>query len=159
MQLTSCGTYNGLTPEAASVVATANRPSGSCASLGILSGKGGGASGGYVSNENLVQYALNDLRNQAAALGATHIVYSTPSMGGNEGTTTSAIVTGEALKCQPGQERAAAASEVSPAPKQASGCAYDSQCKGERICVKGECVDQSPSPQPTEATPHTAATN
>jgi len=139
--LTGCGTYHALTPKAASVVATTDRPSGKCKSLGSLSGKGGGASGGYVSNEDLIQYAINDLRNQAAEQGATHVVYSSPSMGGNQGTTTSAMVTGEALKCEAGQEPSAPASELSSAPQQAAGCTFDAQCKGERICVKGGCVE------------------
>jgi hypothetical protein len=159
VQLTGCGTYNGLTPEAASVVATTNRPSGKCKSLGTLSGKGGGASGGYVSNEDLIKYALNDLRNQAAAQGATHIVYSAPTLGGNQGTTTSAMITGEALKCEAGQEPSAPTSELSSAPKQAAGCTYDAQCKGERICVKGECVEQPRSSQPSEPAADPATTN
>src|SRR5436190_23995040 len=82
---TGCGTYQDLTPEAKSVTATTTRPVGNCKSLGNLTGKGGGASGGYVSNESLIEYAVNDLRNQATELGATHVVYSTPSMGGMQG--------------------------------------------------------------------------
>jgi hypothetical protein len=27
-----------------------------------------------------------------------------------------------------------------------AGCQYDAQCKGERVCVKGECVDPAPKP-------------
>ncbi len=102
---TSCGTYQELTPGAQSVTATTTRPTGhGCRSLGNLTGKGGGASGAYVSNESLIEYAVNDLRNQAAGIGATHVVYSTPTMGGHEGTTTSAMVLGEALRCHPGAE-------------------------------------------------------
>lgn len=41
--------------------------------------------------------------------------------------------------------RASAGPENVPA-----GCAYDTQCKGERICVKGGCVDP-PSKTPTGA--------
>lgn len=159
VQLTGCGTYHGLTPQAASVVATTTRPAGNCKSLGIVSGKGGGASGGYVSNEDLIQYALNDLRNQAARHGATHIVYAAPTMGGTEGTTTSAMVTGEALQCDAAQAPPAPATELSLTPKQASGCTYDTQCKGERICVKGECVEQSPSSRPSEPAAPPSATN
>ena len=137
--LTSCGTYRELTPQARSVTATTNRPSGSCKSLGNLTGKGGGASGGYVSNEKLIEYAINDLRNQAATLGATHVVYSSPTMGENEGTTTSAMVMGEALHCEAGTEPESTQEErVEPA--KTGGCDFDTQCKGDRVCVNHECV-------------------
>jgi len=140
--LSSCGTYNELTPGARSVTASTARPEGAlCSSLGSLVGKGGGASGGYVSNEQLIEYAINDLRNQGAAVGATHIVYAAPTMGGVDGTTTSAVVTGEALRCVPG-----AAKPQTPAPPAAvavDGCQHDAQCKGERVCVNHACVDPS----------------
>lgn len=35
---------------------------------------------------------------------------------------------------------ATAEAQVSP-PDVAAGCRFDTQCKGERLCVKGECVD------------------
>lgn len=141
--LTACGTYEGLRPEAQSVAATTSRPQGKCTALASLTGKGGGASGGYVSNESLIEYAVNDLRNQAAAMGATHVVYSTPSMGGVSGTTTSAMVMGEALRCEAGEEPSAPAKPVVLA--KSSGCGYDAQCKGDRVCVNHQCVDPAPS--------------
>jgi hypothetical protein len=147
--LTACGTYQELNPGAESVTATTSRPAGNCRALGTLTGKGGGATGAYVSNENLIEYAVNDLRNQAWGLGATHVVYSTPSMGGNEGTTTSAMVMGEALRCE-GDERPSgpAAPVAAPAPVVAApsgGCDYDTQCKGDRVCKNHQCVDPAPS--------------
>jgi hypothetical protein len=165
LSLAGCGTYNKLAPGASSVVATVTRPAGKCESLGTLSGKGGGASGSYVSNEELIEYALNDLRNQAVARGASHVVYSTPSMGGTGGTTTSAMVTGEALSCSDAPETTTAtapATAAQSAPTDAGACRYDTQCKGERICVKGECIDpptpsspssppSSPPAEPTQA--------
>jgi hypothetical protein len=36
------------------------------------------------------------------------------------------------------------ASAATKAPAEA-GCHYDTQCKGDRVCVKGECVDASPA--------------
>ena len=39
-------TYNKLSPEAKSVVATSSRPPGTCKHLGNLTGKGGGSGGG-----------------------------------------------------------------------------------------------------------------
>jgi hypothetical protein len=137
--LFGCGTYEGLRPEAASVTATTTRPEGNCKTLGSLTGKGGGASGGYVSNESLIEYAVNDLRNQAVVLGATHVVYSTPSMGGNQGTTTSAMVMGEALRCDAGEEPSSPAGPV--ASTKSGGCDFDTQCKGERVCVNRKCVE------------------
>jgi hypothetical protein len=161
LELPACGTYEGLRPEAQSVAATTIRPAGKCKALGNLTGKGGGASGGYVSNESLIEYAVNDLRNQAAALGATHVVYSTAGMGGTEGTTTSAMVMGEALRCEAGEEPSAPAQPIAAA--KSSGCEYDTQCKGDRVCVNHQCINPVPSsksesgaasvtPQPTTDT-------
>ncbi len=147
-------TYNQLTPEAASVVATTTRPGGNCQSLGTLTGKGGGGGGTFVSNEVLIKHAINDVRNQAAALGATHVVTSSPSLGGSEGTTNSAMVMGEALKCEAGAEPAAALRPIQGAATDATattstststseaepGCQYDTQCKGDRVCVGHQCV-------------------
>jgi hypothetical protein len=147
--LAACGTYKELSPGAQAVTATTSRPAGKCESLGSLTGKGGGASGGYVSNESLIEYAVNDLRNQAEALGATHVVYSTPSMGGNEGTTTSAMVMGEALVCDGDEEPSAPKQPVASA--KSGGCEYDTQCKGDRICQNQQCVDPAPSPESSES--------
>lgn len=154
--LAACGTYQDLKPEAQSVTATTTRPAGRCKSLGNLTGKGGGASGGYVSNESLIEYALNDLRNQAGALGATHVVYSTPSMGGNQGTTTSAMVMGEALRCEAGEEPNAPARQVASA--KVNGCQYDTQCKGDRVCVNGQCISPASSSKSESAVGATTST-
>jgi hypothetical protein len=147
-----CGTYRALTPEAQSVVATTIKPTGSCKSLGALTGKGGGASGSYVSNESLIEFAVNDLRNQAATIGATHVVYSPPTLGGNGGTTTSAMVTGEALRCEGDGGAstvvgplASSAPAAAPSSPRSGGCDYDTQCKGDRVCVNRECVDPGSS--------------
>lgn len=46
-----------------------------------------------------------------------------------------------------------------PAPVQAAvaapaeGCKFDNQCKGDRICVAGECRDPQPSAAPAAAPP------
>lgn len=155
--LPACGTYKDLSPAARSITATTTRPAGQCKTLANLTGKGGGASGGYVSNEELVEYAVNDLRNQAAALHAPHVVYSSPTMGGNEGTTTSAMVLGEALRCEAGEAPAAAPAPV-PAPQVAvarGGCQFDSQCKGDPVCVNQQCV--APVASPTSESANTAA--
>src|ERR1700741_5482296 len=42
-----------------------------CKSLGYVIGRGGGSfSGGWITNEKRIEYAMNDLRNQAASRGA-----------------------------------------------------------------------------------------
>jgi len=144
MALAACGTYSSLKPGAQAVTATTARPRGKCESLGNVTGKGGGASGGYVSNEDLIQYAITDLRNKGAERGATHVVYSAPVMGGNQGTTTSAMVIGEALKCEEGSEpaeRTASGTGTEVASARPEGCQFDTQCKGERVCVEHQCVE------------------
>jgi hypothetical protein len=156
LAVVGCGTYQELAPDAQSVSATTIRPAGRCDTLGTLTGKGGGAGGGYVSNESLIEYAVNDLRNQAAALGATHVVYSIPAMGGTEGTTTSAMVMGEALQCDAGERPSKPATPVAAAPvvpTQSGGCDFDIQCKGERVCVERQCVDATPAAPPSPQEP------
>ena len=43
----------------------------------------------------------------------------------------------------------AASSQGAAAP--AHGCQFDTQCKGDRVCVKGEGVDPAPTTPPTAA--------
>jgi hypothetical protein len=117
------------------------RPAGNCKSLGTVTGKGGGASGAWVSNEDLIKYAVTDARNQAVKLGATDLVYSSPSMGGDSGTTTSAMVIAEALKCDGAMVASAPPAPAAPAAAAIAGCQFDTQCKGDRLCMHGECVE------------------
>lgn len=77
----------------------------SCKNLGYVVGTGGGAfGGGWISNEELVRYAMNDLRNKAAAMGANYIQHDSPQMGiaGNKDgvATTTATVSGTAYYCE-----------------------------------------------------------
>lgn len=52
-----------------------------CANLGPVTGKGGGAlGGGLMSEEKLIHYAINDLRNKASQKNATHVVMSSPNL-------------------------------------------------------------------------------
>jgi hypothetical protein len=150
-------TYSDLTPAGTSVLAVASRPNEPCKSLGAITGKGGGYTGAFVSNEELVEYARNDLRNKAGALGATHVLEHAPSFGstGDSNTTTSATLTGEALDCRPGAAPIAANTSGGSVPV---GCQYDSQCKGDRICSAGQCVAPAASPAAPAATvPQSAA--
>jgi hypothetical protein len=94
----------------------------SCRSLGYLVGRGGGSfGGGYISNERLVEYAMNDLRNQAAERGANYVQHDSPQLGtsGSNGssTTTTATVSGTAYHCT--RETTFAAPAQAPVPSEA----------------------------------------
>ena len=47
---------------------------------------------------------------------------------------------------------AAKPAAVAPPPAAAPGCSFDTQCKGDRVCVHGECVTP-PSAAPNGASP------
>jgi len=82
------------------VVPVASQPSPECKNLGTVIGQGGGAFGGaYISNDKLMEWAMNDALNKAAERGATHFQSAAPSLGGAQGTTTTATVTGIAFQC------------------------------------------------------------
>lgn len=70
-----------------------------CVELGEVYGKGGGAMGGMISDENLMRYASNDMRNKAAKMGATHVVQHGVSVGGGMTHSTTGNVSGTAFKC------------------------------------------------------------
>ncbi len=102
-----------LSAEARSVTASRNAPPPECEPKGYLTGRGGGTfGGGLVSNEDLIEYALNDLRNQAAELGANFIQHDPPQMGSGDGTTTTVTMTGTAYQC--------VGAEAADAPKAAA---------------------------------------
>ncbi len=73
--------------------------------MGNLVGHGGGTFGGaYIANDDLIEYALNDLRNQAVEKGGNYVEYDPPQLGGGDGTTTTATISGRAYRCPtPGQ--------------------------------------------------------
>jgi hypothetical protein len=83
-------------------------------------GRGGGAIGGaYVSNEKLIEYAMNDLRNQAAKKKANFVQHEAPTLGQADGSTSTATVSGTAYRCD--QRRAGdATAAAAPAPASAS---------------------------------------
>jgi len=87
-----------------------------CKSLGFVVGRGGGSFGGsYISNEQLVEYAMNDLRNQVAEKGGNFVQHDTPQLGvpGGDGATSTATVSGTAYAC----EGDPSGEEDAPAPK------------------------------------------
>jgi hypothetical protein len=89
-----------------------------CEELGEVVAHGGGAGGGYVKKGVIVESATNRARNQAAEMGATHIllgepeiVHGTgkaavhdmqPAMAHGDGSSSTATVRGVAYKCAPG---------------------------------------------------------
>lgn len=97
--IAGCSTAS-LTPEGAKVAPTRDPLPESCKNVGLVIGKGGGTfGGGLVSNEDLIEYAMNDLRNKTAELGGTHVRNDPPQLGSGDGDTTTVTITGTAYKC------------------------------------------------------------
>lgn len=97
--LLACSTP-ALHPAAAHVAVTRNPPPPSCTSVAYIVGEGGGTfGGGWISNDQLLEYALNDLRNKAAERGANYVQSDPPQLGNGKGTTTTATITGTAYRC------------------------------------------------------------
>jgi hypothetical protein len=97
--LAGCATA-ALSPQGAQVAVTRNPPTPDCVTAGYLVGEGGGTFGGkWISNDSLLQYALNDLRNKAAKLGANYVQTDPPQLGSGHGTTSTATITGTAYRC------------------------------------------------------------
>jgi hypothetical protein len=89
-----------LSPQGAHVAVTRNAPPPSCSPVGYLVGEGGGTFGGkWISNDQLIDYAMNDLRNKAANQGANYVQSDPPQLGNGNGTTTTVTVTGTAYRC------------------------------------------------------------
>jgi len=99
---TGCSTP-ALSPQGASVAVSRNPAPATCTAAGYIVGEGGGTFGGaWVSNDDLVNYAMNDLRNKAANLGATYVQSDPPQLGSGKGTTTTVTITGTAYRCSGG---------------------------------------------------------
>lgn len=78
--------------------------------------------------------AEDEARNQAAAMGATHLL-----MTYNGITLTEGVFKGYAYKCadnQVGVQRM----ELNTETPATIGCTKDVECKGNRICERGRCV-------------------
>jgi hypothetical protein len=98
--LASACTYAELNRNGNAVRIADAAPAG-CENLGVVIGKGGGGFGTLVPNESLIEYAMNDARNKAAARGATHVTLSPPQLGGGQGGTSAATISGFAYRCAP----------------------------------------------------------
>src|SRR5215471_3622041 len=89
-----------LSDEGALVAVSRNPAPAGCAPAGYVTGEGGGTFGGeYISNDDLIGYAMNDLRNKAAERGANYIQQDPPQLGSGRGTTTTVTITGTAYRC------------------------------------------------------------
>lgn len=94
-----CSTED-LSPEGAKVTASRNPPATGCKEVGHVVGHGGGTFGGeFISNDDLIEYALNDLRNKAAEVGGNYVQHDPPTLGEGDGTTTTATISGTAFRC------------------------------------------------------------
>ena len=119
-----------LTSHGTEVALLGSEPIG-CEELGEVVAYGGGVVGGYSKKSVIVDSATNNARNQAAELGATHIlleepdlVHGTgkatehnmqPAMGHGDGAAATANVRGIAYKCPPGTEPPTVAETLSGA--------------------------------------------
>ena len=92
------------------VIVSPQAPPNSCKFAGMIVGQQGGAfSGSWTSNRNLAQGALNELRNQALALGANYVLLVNTQAGqtlsGNavsvSGRQTDVTHAGSAYRCPP----------------------------------------------------------
>lgn len=85
----------------ARVVASRNAPDANCRSIGTFTGRGGGSmGGGFVSNDNLMQYALNDLRNEVGEAGGNYVQHDPVVLSQESGrTTTTATISGTGYVC------------------------------------------------------------
>jgi hypothetical protein len=99
--LSSGCSRDSLSSEGAKVVASPNPPAPSCVAVKHIVGEGGGTFGGeFISNDDLIEYAMNDLRNQAADAGANYVQHDPPELGQGDGTTTTATISGTAYACK-----------------------------------------------------------
>lgn len=95
----ACSTAE-LSTRGATVAATRNPAPSECKALGYVVGRGGGTfGGGLITNEELIEYAMNDIRNKAAELGGNYLQHDPPTLGQGDGTTTTATITGTAYAC------------------------------------------------------------
>ncbi|MGI4994036.1 DUF4156 domain-containing protein [Halobacteriovorax sp. GFR7] len=103
LMMTSCSTAK-LSTTGQDVEVVYEKPDMLCKNMGPVFGKGGGSFGGsWITDEKLMEYASNDIRNKASAKGATHVHVTNHQMGQTSGqyggTTSTATFSGVAYKC------------------------------------------------------------
>lgn len=97
MLATGCGGAR-LSRAGTTVALSRDVPSGSCEGVGELVGRAGGTNVAGKPRRRLAEYALNDLRNKAARLGATHVT-GPIQFSRTDGRRESARVAGAAYRC------------------------------------------------------------
>lgn len=106
-----------------------------CKDLGHVSASFGN---GWSVGEDMSGALLN-AKNEAGRMGGTHLLITHHAMGD-----WAANVEGAAYLCAPGQGGRQAVELVGGGQgtgAKTSGCARDTDCKGERVCEDGRCVD------------------
>jgi hypothetical protein len=162
--LIGCSTP-ALTHQGSTVLASRNAPSAegfdprSCKNLGEVYGKGGGSFGGaWISNEQLAEYAISDMRNKAAERGGNYVQYESPTFGesGSEGSSnvSSAMVAGTAYDCEqpPAAAAPAAAPVAQPAPT-AAPAAPVAAAEPAAPATAAAPAETAPATAPAAATP------
>lgn len=96
-----------------------------CENLGIVEGS---SSLSGVSRSTGNTNALHEMFESAAAMGATHVSYEDQK---GAYWATGQHVQGTAFKCPPGYA----------GPGTSVGCTKDTDCKGDRVCTTGSCVE------------------
>jgi hypothetical protein len=130
--------------KAAVVQVLAFAPPPECERLGRVSGQeeAYGFFPDMQPKADLKKGAEKKAEGQAAELGATHVVFDDrqPPVSGGK-----AVAWATAYRCPP----PAASPEAAPAtpPGPTAGCGKDTDCKGDRICEAGVCVDPRPPPR------------
>ncbi len=118
------------------IVVLTSDPGPECRALGTVSGVNpfGNA---MATREDQTEWARGDARDQAARIGATAIRFQPPDPKNPD------RAVGTAYDC----------SKPPPPPSPAvAGCTKDTDCKGDRICESGRCVE--PPPPPSAQSPH-----
>ena len=100
--ITLCGcAANTLRPEAQKVRLLGTTPGSECKYIGdATGGQGNFFTGQYTSNANLQAGAINDLKNQAAAMGGNAVFLLANTTGLDKGTQTSVTSTGNVFFCK-----------------------------------------------------------
>lgn len=81
-----------------------------------------------------MQAARNEGRNQAAEMGATHLVTTYSGINLTHG-----LYEGDAYSCANDKTGVQRVEIMTPSPTDA-GCTKDIECKGDRVCEGGRCV-------------------
>jgi hypothetical protein len=88
------------TLDAGRSIKVVSTPPPNCEDVGDVAGSSGGSGAPWAGEDKLMNNAINDARNKAAKLGATHITTNPPQFAAVNGTVVRAIVVSKAYRCQ-----------------------------------------------------------